>query len=525
MANSPSPRIAFDPAIQALDIQVVAGKSYVFTACAGTVAIYHWGDIRMGGEGGIIPKGEHLVLVKTLDLQQIFNPLYGPDDPTHPRPHNVNAALAQAWNWRPDPNHPNDPRLGVIPCFVEDPFDWRGNLFEPDAKGNPSSKRWTDQNPVSVGGDKKSRYLPTSSCICDAPYDVRLAYDGTRDVYFIGGAARNHLWRNLPGYPNASATTNPDETHHPAVAAQAKRYLFLAVSRPGADPTLETSYDPLAVSDEYGDWPLLGVHGDNVLVTHAWGGASFYGPGVLAKGGIFGQMSGAWDGATMGSDAILPVRDHSPVGPDGRAPVLFIGTSRADNTRMVVNAAFEGAPNGLIKGSATVSLGFVGVDPSSTDAVFHDGFIHVFTSDSTGSLQYFKVKVYLDNGKLTVPQMPVSPPLEIYDPYDAITVKLDSPCVEVTNNGDVVLSYRAAGVRQHRSQVLLETRYQVLYHNESAFRDYAVLRAADPGSTLATLKGIDFAKGWLDPDGLTVWIAGSYASGTDQKAVVGAVKP
>jgi hypothetical protein len=95
----------------------------------------------------------------------------------------------------------------------------------------------------------------------------------------------------------------------------------------------------------------------------------------------------------------------------------------------------------------------------------------------------------------------------------------------VTNNGDVVLSYRAAGERQHKSQVLLETRYQVLYHNESAFRDYAVLRAADPGSTLATLKGIDFAKGWLDPDGLTVWIAGSYASGTDQKAVVGAVKP
>jgi hypothetical protein len=140
MANSPSPRIAFSPAIQALDVQVVAGRSYVFTACAGTVAIYQWRDIRMGGSQAIIPKGEHLVLVKTLDLQQIFNALYGPDDPTHPRPHNVNAALAQAWNWRPDPNHPNDPRLGVIPCFVEDPFDWRGNLFEPDTNGNPSSR-------------------------------------------------------------------------------------------------------------------------------------------------------------------------------------------------------------------------------------------------------------------------------------------------------------------------------------------------------------------------------------------------
>jgi len=198
MANSPSPRIAISPAIQALDIQVVAGKSYLFTACAGTVAIYKWGDIRMGGEGGIIPKGEHLVLVKTLDLQQIFIPLFGPDDPTHPRPHNVNVSLAQAWNWRPDPNHPNDPRLGVIPCFVEDPFDWRGNLFEPDAKGNPSSKRWTDQNPVSVGGDKKSRYLPTSSCICDAPYDVRLAYDGTRDVYFIGGPRETTFGATCP---------------------------------------------------------------------------------------------------------------------------------------------------------------------------------------------------------------------------------------------------------------------------------------------------------------------------------------
>ena len=131
MANSPSPRIAFSPAIQALDIQVVVGKSYVFTACAGTVAIYQWRDERMGGTPPIIPKGEQLVLVKTLDLQQIFNPLYGPDDPTHPRPHNVNAALAQAWNWRPDPNHPNDPRLGVIPCFVDDPLTGAATCSSP----------------------------------------------------------------------------------------------------------------------------------------------------------------------------------------------------------------------------------------------------------------------------------------------------------------------------------------------------------------------------------------------------------
>jgi hypothetical protein len=530
MGNSPAATITLTPATQALDIQVVAGKSYVFTADAGQVAVYERKPNFSIKPESNIPKGEHLVLVKTLDLPTIFNPLYGPDDPAHPRPHNVNALLARVWNWRPQ--NPNDPRYGPIPCFVEDPFDWRGalfagnNLYKSGPDGQPASppQLWTDQNPVQIGGQPHSRYLPTTSCICSL-YDARIAYDEVHDVYLIGTAARNHLWNNLPGYPDASATTNPDETHHPAVAAQARRYLFLAVSRPGADPTLETSYDAVPANDENADWPLLGVHGDNILVTHASGGAIFYGPGMLAKGGIFGQHSGAWDGETMGSDAILPVREHTPVEPNGRALVFFIGASRTDNTRLVVNAAFEGAPDGLIKGSATVSLGFKGLDPTNTDAVYHDGFIHVFTSGADSALRYFAVKTELVGDTSLTVQSPVSPPLTIQDPDDPKTVRLDSPGIEVTKNGDVVLSYRAAGARKNGPQVFLETRYQVLYHNESAFRDYAVLKAADPGSTVANLERIDFAKGWLDPDGLTVWFAGSYASGANQKAVIGAVKP
>ena len=531
MGSSPPPSIVLSPAIQALDVQVVAGKDYVFTACAATVAIYKREPIK--------PKGEHLVLVKTLDLTKVFNPLYGPDDPAHPRAHNVNAELAQVWNWKPDPQSPNDPRHGPIPCFVEDPFDWRGtlyggnNLYRSGPDGQPVSppQLWTDQNPVQVGVKPNttphSRYLPTTSCICTLE-DVRIAYDDVHDLYVIGTAARNHLWRNLPGYPDAKATTNPDTTHHPAVAAQAKRYIFLAVSRPGADPTLETNYDAAPVNDDYADWPLIGVHGDNILATHAGGSeTTFFGPGLIAKGGIFAPFTGAWDGETMGSDAVLPVRDHSPGGSDGRAPVYLIGASLTSGERMVVNAAFEGAPNGLIKGSETVSLAFAGLDPDSTDAVFHDGFIHVFTSAPGGALRYFKVSVDLNTAAntLTVPQSAVSSELIIQDPEDPWAVTLDAPGVEVTKNGDVVVSYRAAGSRLNGAPVLQETRYQVLYHNETAFRDYAVLKAADPGSTLASLERIDFARGWLDPDGLTVWIAGSYASGKQQKAVIGAVKP
>src|ERR1700678_1155421 len=145
MGNSPAATITLTPATQALDIQVVAGKSYVFTADAGQVAVYERKPNFSTKPESNIPKGEHLVLVKTLDLPTIFNPLYGPDDPAHPRPHNVNALLARVWNWRPNPQNPNDPRYGPIPCFVEDPFDWRGALFA----GNNLYKSGPDGQPAS----------------------------------------------------------------------------------------------------------------------------------------------------------------------------------------------------------------------------------------------------------------------------------------------------------------------------------------------------------------------------------------
>jgi hypothetical protein len=507
----PAPTRVFTPGVSALDIQVAAGKTFLFVADAGNVAVYR-------KNGASTPTH-----VKNLDMEKLFNALYGPDDPDHPRPNNVNKALASEFA---SPKAP-------VPCLLEDPFDHRSGpgtngpkkpLFFPGT-GGAQGAPWVDAHPPADSRGKEhvhNRNIPTSSCISEFE-DVRVLYDAIRDVYYVATAARNHFY---PRHADSKDfdPTNVDANRHPTVAAQARRHVFLAVSKPGADPTIEANYHIFDVDDAVEDWPLVAVHADVFLVTHRNSSDSLraYDAAQLAQGKLV--KIGAWKEQDYKTHTIVPVKHHGT-----GTELYFAGPASDDEKKMAVNVL---TAKGLVHGPE-VKLPFVAPD---WDAVCHDGRLY-FVGTEGHAIRYLSFPAALRDGHINVGSGASS--VTDFTSADAAkygfrtellkdgssAVEEDAPSVEVTTNGKVVVSYVAAG-----GALKEETRYSVLLPNDTHFLPHGVLKAAAASSTLAKLSRIDFAKGWRDPDGLTVWMTGSYGSGggkdgAEAGAVVGAITP
>jgi hypothetical protein len=322
-------------------------------------------------------------------------------------------------------------------------------------------------------------------------------------VFWIAAAARNLIWHQ------GDDAKNPDVSRPENISDQARRQIFLAVSKDG-DPTHGFPFTS-AVATDYNDWPLFEINGEVALFTHWNSGLEtrVYDAGKLASGQK--DRIGHYTSDDYGVSEYIPVRHHHT----DPTKFYFVGT-KGDGKKLVVNAIYKGK---LVTGP-TLDLPF---GAPLSDAVYRNGTLHLVGVEGKG-IRYVSFPILVNENGFTVGSTGDLGNLTddnaksqgvvtelIIDPAAPTTLQYDVPSVEVTKFGDVIVAYRAYGSVKGKP-VPEQMRYSVLYHGESKFRRNGLVKGSGNQSTMNSGFGIDFAKSALDPDDETMWIAGVYAA-------------
>jgi hypothetical protein len=360
------------------------------------------------------------------------------------------------------------------------------------------------EDPIDHRTDPKSP--PTTSCIYEL-YDVRIGYDSVHGRFWVAAAARNHIW-------------NPETTTPEGASKLARRFLLAAFSK-DENPGDGFPYAHVVTTD-YNDWPLESVFVDFAVFTHLNTSKvmEVYDAGRFTKDG-WKQRLGVYTPVDYETDRLLLVRHH------GASNTMYIVGAKKRN-QLVLRGLSSSHQGQLLKGPTTQLKHNV---PMS-DAVFRSNRIHLVGQEETG-IRYLSFPVATDprgniqirDGQRAVDLAKDGPGVRtclIQDPEAPREIIYDSPSLEVGEDGDVIISWRASGMN-NGTPISNGTRYTVWYHDEPRPRQEAVLKAGDPGSSATKPVKIDFAKGWIDEaDQKSMWIAG-VASAADVKDNTGKV--
>jgi hypothetical protein len=465
--DSPPPgQVQFDAnGIQPIDVQVAAGHDYMIVADAGHVKAY-----KKTGEQ-----------VPMLSVAQIFARFISPDDPANPRADDLNAHLFE---------NERDPAKICVPCLIEDPVDHRKN-HEAD---------------------------PTTSCICEL-YDLRVGYDAAHGRFWIAAAARNHIWHATFG-KSPDGKVNPDTARSECISKLATRFILMAFSKDD-NPGDGFPYANL-VANDYNDWPLAAVSGHFAIFTHLNTATAIeiYDADLFAKDGSKQKLAD-YTPADYETTSMQLVRQHGKLD-----TVYFVGAK--NRNELVLRGVSAAHPGKLLHGPSVRLKHNVPL----VDAVLRNNRMHLVGQEGTG-IRYFSFPIVTEpdghiqikDGARMVNVATEGPGVRtclIQDPFAPRETIFDSPSVEASEDGDVIIAWRVSG-SNHGAVVPIGMRYCVWYHDEPKPRQYAVLRAGDANSSAIKAPRIDFARGWIDEtDGKSMWIAG-VASAPDVKDNTGKV--
>jgi len=327
-----------------------------------------------------------------------------------------------------------------------------------------------------------------SGCI-QGNYDARAYFDYDTNRFWIIAAARNHIW----SCPSNSACGD-----------EARRYVFVAVSK--AEDPRKGFWEYVLVRD-YADWPLFSVRNKRLLIAHKSGKRLFvFDANKLINGTTTDPFLGQYlDNKFPECDEISPVTQYSDA--DGLS--LVLGRKGANLTIY----AFRNPANPLV-----LKTQALGVGPSWMMQPVYRFSKFYFTDEkcddapcSRHRIDVHRVTASLDGSPVTVGAFT--------DKRFAIansTASLRMPGVIIEENGAAIVWY----LQFPKDGSAQQARYQVLYANESDFRDSALLRASDKAAPESFIGDRDIG-GAAEPGKVGFWITHLYAnsSGTKLQAV------
>jgi hypothetical protein len=471
--KSPVPGFTFEPSLTGPDPQIAVGKHFAIASQGWTLEFLDKQGNQLSKLSGGVPT--------LLDTRVFFHSFLEPK-------------LADGSD---NTNDINRYLVTPVPCDVE---HWNPDP-EPGV-GDPN-----------VGG-----------CVTNF-YDTRVAYDQLHNRFIIESSARP-LISGMPGDG---------------------RYMAFAVSI-GEDPR-QGFYQYMLTSNIHhmGEWPLIAVSKHTLLIGHngSLGGETTR-PALVTvslddmEQGIHQPVFWTPTLADFGGQGwIIPVQS---VGDSAKVWLLNPATSPAKVW------AFDDNP---LNGTPTLSsadlheqLGIVDVQDCVgypalcvplnktsvvTTPVYRDGAIYVVgymaPSNQPKVVRFLKINVAAGATLSASIDSSLDKVIGGTAAGESTSDKIDYvlPAVAVTNKGDVVVAYRRGAVSATSTVEPFwdDFRYSVLYHGTQAFTPSRRFSPYLSPTNTPAVTTLDNPSAQLDPDGLRVWIAGSYrASATASQATI-----
>ncbi|HST53818.1 MAG TPA: hypothetical protein VLJ61_17550 [Pyrinomonadaceae bacterium] len=335
---------------------------------------------------------------------------------------------------------------------------------------------------------------PPSGCV-QGNYDARAYFDYDTHRFWIIAAARNHIAQ----CPSTGICGD-----------DARRYVFVAVSK---DEDPRKGFWEYVLVRDYADWPLFSVRDNRLLISHKGGKRLYvFDAKKLINGTTTDPFLGQYlDDKFPESDEISTVTQYSDA--DGLS--LVLGRSGKNLTVY----AFKDPTKALVKNTKALS-----VAPTWMMQPVYRFSKFYFTDEICDDTPCTRHRVDVHRVSAALDGSPVVKVGAISDERFALTNKnasLRMPGTIIEENGSAIvwyLQFPTDGTAQ-------SARYQVLYPNESKFRDSAVLRLSDKPEAETFIGDRDIG-GAAEPGKLGFWITHLYAdaSGTKLQAV-GEINP
>ncbi|MDB5042873.1 MAG: hypothetical protein JWN27_3599 [Candidatus Eremiobacteraeota bacterium] len=489
--------------IGAPDPQIAVGHKYVAAIDTGTIVFYDKATMQK-----VAPGAGFALASNPISASALFKSFFTVMDAQMKLPSNVCDATKPGWDASFDPANPNK----AIP-----------------------------------------------GCIKEA-YDTRVVYDAPRHRFWIASAVRNPLWQcaaggvNIGGYKKSDGTLlDPDPSNPTNVKCHADwktswahRFIALAVSQVGANgqEDLSKPFHQFALVDDYADWPLLGVHGKFLILTHRDAGkalsvfdADALANGVKDKTSMQVKPLATFPSGAFGAGSTAPASPVYLANVHGTAADPFYLVSSNGNALLV--SAIAVGPSGkpkVVPGALVMlatPLGLLRHNP-----VYRSGKLYLtdFACDTPCThydARVMRVPAGLNKTKTAIVATGSGLPGFLSYRMTAPKTKLsyEVPSVEANANGDMIVAFQV-GRLPPSTFIPFAVRYSAFYHDKTSISSSALLHGGvwTNGSPLPGDPGgggtIDLSGIAVDPsDDRTIWMSHAYSNGTGYTQIMGAVKP